>query len=71
MTQDLETPEAKKAVFRHLIDLYATGDVARLEEVCAPDYVGHTAAGQRDLAVFRQSILNFHAPARGSLSTWG
>ena len=61
MTQDPETPEAKKAVFRRLIDLYASGDVAGLEALCAPDYVGHTAAGTRDLAVFRQSILNFHA----------
>ncbi len=55
-----ETPEAKKAVFRRLIDLYARADVAALEALMAPDYVGHTAAGARDWAEFRQSILNFH-----------
>ena len=56
-----ETPEAKKAVFRRLVDLYATADVDALDELVAPDYTGHTAAGERDLAEFRQSIVNFHA----------
>jgi ketosteroid isomerase-like protein len=56
-----ETPEAKKAVFRRLIEIYATADVDALDAIMAPDYVGHTAAGTRDLAEFRQSILNFHA----------
>ncbi|MBL8771760.1 MAG: ester cyclase [Phenylobacterium sp.] len=55
-----ETPEAKKAVFRRLVELYATADVDALEALVAPDYVGHTAAGDRDWAEFRQSILNFH-----------
>mgnify|MGYP000134298477 CR=1 FL=1 len=32
-----------------------------LEELVAPDYVGHTAAGDRDLAEFRKSIIDFHA----------
>lgn len=58
---DGETPEAKKAVFRRLVDLYATADVDGLDQLVAPDYVGHTAAGERDLAEFRQSIVNFHA----------
>ncbi len=56
-----ESAEAKKAVFRRLVDIYAHANVDALEQFVAPDYVGHTAAGQRDLAVFRQSILNFHA----------
>lgn len=56
-----ESPEAKKAVFRRLIDIYAVAAVDELEDCVAPDYVGHTAAGTRDFAVFRQSILNFHA----------
>lgn len=55
-----ETPEAKKALFRRLIDLYALADVDALEALLAADYVGHTAAGPRDWAEFRQSILNFH-----------
>jgi len=56
-----ETPEAKKAVFRHLVDLYARAAVDELVSFVAPDYVGHTAAGERDLALFRESIRNFHA----------
>lgn len=63
MTNELanESPEAKKAVFRRLVDIYAQGAVDALEEFVAPDYVGHTAAGERDLAEFRKSIINFHA----------
>ncbi len=56
-----ESPEAKKAVFRRLVDIYAQAAVDTLEEFVAPDYVGHTAAGERDLAEFRKSIINFHA----------
>jgi ketosteroid isomerase-like protein len=52
--------ESRKAVFRRLIDLYATGDISALEEVIAPNYVGHASAGDRDLGGFRQSILHFH-----------
>jgi len=55
-----DTPESKKAVFRRLVDIYATGDLSALEEVIAPDYVGHASAGDRDLEGFRQSILHFH-----------
>lgn len=55
-----ETPEAKKAVFRRLVELYARADVDALEALMASDYVGHTAAGERGWAEFRQSILNFH-----------
>lgn len=52
--------EARKAVFRRLVDLYAIGDIAALDEVIAPDYVGHASAGDRDFEGFRQSILFFH-----------
>lgn len=55
-----DSPEAKKAVFRKLVDLYAAGDVSALEQVVAPDYVGHPSAGDRDLEGLRQSILYFH-----------
>lgn len=63
MTNEVEneSPEAKKAVFRHLVDIYARAAVDELEAFAAPDYVGHTAAGERDLAEFRKSIINFHA----------
>jgi hypothetical protein len=43
------------------VDIYAQAAVDALEEFVAPDYVGHTAAGERDLAEFRKSIINFHA----------
>ena len=55
-----DTPESRKAVFRKLVDLYATGDVAALDQVIAPNYVGHASAGDRDFEGFRQSILFFH-----------
>ncbi|WP_395614558.1 ester cyclase [Allosphingosinicella sp.] len=62
MPDDLtsDTPEARKAVFRRLIEYYARADVDAMEALIAPDYVGHTSAGDRDWAEFRQSILNFH-----------
>ena len=55
-----ETAEAKKAVFRRLVDIYAVGDLAALDEFMPPDYVGHVAAGDRDLEGFKQSIVHFH-----------
>jgi len=57
---DLNSPESRKAVFRTLVDLYAAGDVASLDRVIPPEYVGHTAAGDRDREGFLQSILYFH-----------
>lgn len=55
-----ESPEAKKAVFRRLLEYYALADVDALEAGIDPHYIGHTSAGDRDWAEFRQSILNFH-----------
>jgi len=57
---DLNSPESRKAVFRTLVDLYAAGDVASLDRVIPPEYVGHTSAGDRDREGFLQSILYFH-----------
>lgn len=57
---DLNSPEARKAVFRRLVELYAAGDVSRLEEVIPPDYVGHASAGDRNRDGFIQSIRYFH-----------
>ena len=57
-TQD--SPESMKAVFRKLVDLYAAGDVSALDQLVAPNYVGHPSAGDRDLEGLRQSILYFH-----------
>lgn len=55
-----DSPESRKAVFRKLVDLYAAGDVSALDEVVAPNYVGHPSAGDRDRDGLRQSILYFH-----------
>jgi len=55
-----DSPESRKAVFRKLVDLYAAGDISALDQLIAPSYVGHVAAGDRDLEGFRQSILYFH-----------
>ena len=57
---DCNSPEARKAVFRTLVELYAAGNVSALEQVIPPDYVGHTSAGDRDREGFIQSILFFH-----------
>jgi predicted SnoaL-like aldol condensation-catalyzing enzyme len=55
-----DSPESKKAVFRRLVEIYATGNLSALDEVIAPNYLGHASAGDRDLEGFRQSILYFH-----------
>lgn len=55
-----DASESRKAVFRRLVEIYATGDLSALDEVIAPDYVGHASAGDRDLEGFRQSISYFH-----------
>lgn len=55
-----DASEAKKAVFRRLVEIYATGNLSALDEVIASDYVGHASAGDRDFEGFRQSILYFH-----------
>lgn len=56
----VESPDAKKAVFRRLVDIYATQDLSALEEVIAPNYIGHASAGDRDFEGFRKSIEYFH-----------
>lgn len=55
-----EAAESRKAVFRRAVEMYATGDLSALDDVMAPDYVGHVSAGDRDLEGFRQSVLYFH-----------
>lgn len=55
-----DASESRKAVFRHLVDLYAAGNVSALDQFIAPNYVGHVSVGDRDLEGFRQSILHFH-----------
>jgi predicted SnoaL-like aldol condensation-catalyzing enzyme len=57
---DRNSPEARKAVFRRLVELYAAGDVSSLEQVILPDYVGHPSTGDRDREGLIQSILYFH-----------
>ncbi|MEZ5475774.1 MAG: ester cyclase [Steroidobacteraceae bacterium] len=55
-----DAAESKKAVFRRLVEIYAAGDLSALDEVIAPNYLGHASAGDRDLQGFRQSISYFH-----------
>ena len=43
-----------------MAEIYATGNLSVLDEVIAPNYVGHASAGDRDFEGFRQSILYFH-----------
>lgn len=55
-----ETAEDKKAVFRRLVEIYATGDFDALDALMAPGYVGHPSTGDRDLEGFKESIRFFH-----------
>jgi len=55
-----DSPEARKAVFRKLVDIYAAGDLSTLDQCVAPNYVGHPSAGDRDIEGLRQSIQYFH-----------
>lgn len=52
--------ESRKAVFRRLVEIYAAGNLSALDEVIAPNYVGHASSGDRDPEGFRQSIVHFH-----------
>jgi predicted SnoaL-like aldol condensation-catalyzing enzyme len=56
---DPNSPEARKAVFRTLVDIYATGELDRLDQVIPPNYIGHASAGDRDREGFIQSIRYF------------
>ena len=55
-----DSPESKKAVFRRLVEICAVGDLSALDQLIAPNYIGHVAAGDRDLEGFRESIKYFH-----------
>ena len=55
-----EASESRKAVFRRLVDIYAAGELSALDEIIAPNYVGHASAGNRNLEGFRQRISYFH-----------
>ena len=52
--------ESNKAVFRRAVDVWAAGDISALDGVVAPDYMGHTSEGDRDVDGLRQSIEAFH-----------
>ena len=52
--------DSSKAAFRHAVDVWSAGDLSGLDEVVAPSYIGHTAAGDRDVNGLRQSIEAFH-----------
>lgn len=55
-----DCPESRKAVFRRLVEIYAVGDLSALDQLIAPNYIGHVSAGDRDLEGFRESIRYFH-----------
>ena len=52
--------ESHKAVFRRAVEVWAAGDISKLDEVVAPSYIGHTSAGERDLDGLRETIEAFH-----------
>jgi predicted SnoaL-like aldol condensation-catalyzing enzyme len=52
--------DSNKALFRHAVDQWATGDMSALDQVVAPGYIGHTSTGDRDIEGLRQRIQAFH-----------
>lgn len=63
-------PSAQEAanmrVFREVVQMWESGDTAKLNDVVAPDYIGHPAAGDRDLAGLRARIAAFREQFRGA-----
>jgi predicted SnoaL-like aldol condensation-catalyzing enzyme len=53
-----------RATFALAVTIWESGDVARLADVIGDHYVGHTAAGDRDLAGLRARITAFRAGLR-------
>ena len=49
------------AVVRRFIDAWQSGDLNSIDEIVAPDYVGHVAAGDRDRDGLKDRILTFRA----------
>jgi predicted ester cyclase len=52
--------DSKKSLFRDAVQLWQAGDLAALERVIAPGYIGHVSSGDRDLQGLRQRIEGFH-----------
>jgi ABC-type uncharacterized transport system YnjBCD ATPase subunit len=50
-----------RATFALAVTIWESGDVAQLADVIGDHYVGHTAAGDRDLAGLRARIAAFRA----------
>jgi ketosteroid isomerase-like protein len=46
-------------VFRDAVAIWESGDVAKLTQVVAPNYVGHVSGGDRDIAGLRARIAAF------------
>lgn len=59
-SHDPNSPEARKAVFRALVEMYAAGDLDSLHKVIPPNYIGHVSTGDRDREGFIESIRYFH-----------
>lgn len=51
--------EQRRAVFRQYVGIWERGDLAELTQVLAKDYVGHPAAGDRDINGLRDRIARF------------
>ena len=51
--------DANKQLFRHYVDIWATGELARVPLVVHDDYVGHPSWGDRDREELRQRIATF------------
>ena len=51
--------EENKAVFRRGVELWASGDLSKIDEVVDAQYIGHVAAGDRDREGLKARITAF------------
>ena len=58
--KDQMSAESNKALLRRAIDTWSAGDLSAVDEVVAPEYVGHVSTGDRDKQALRQRIEAFH-----------
>jgi ketosteroid isomerase-like protein len=58
--KDQMSAESNKALLRRAIDIWSAGNLSAVDEIVAPEYVGHVSTGDRDKQALRQRIEAFH-----------
>jgi predicted ester cyclase len=63
------TPEEMKNLFRRVVNMWETGDLSLFNEMIAPHYIGHVAAGDRVSEGLKTRIAVFRAAFPDSVFT--